>query len=398
MNFDWGDQRKAEIYRRAIYPESIKKETNEWNTIKGYIYIISKRFAAHPNDPERELMKIGFSDFNTDDKREKTKERKDLSRLQGFKTTLVSFKWWRCYLFDERQNERDRGAAYQTEQELHKLIVDRYNPPSVRITFNNVPMTGDFKKDRPSEWFWVKGGIKGIEKILKFIDEEIYTNTQFEPIFSTRFLGEPTDENANYEHIYPDKEYPNRPPKITSMVVTKGTVKERNEISRTSEAFEAKRITQRQRLVDNKEVEKLKKEKVQIQREDDKKIERDTKFWYRVFKASETKGRFFDKNMGERDGRKDDGKFPQKIVTKVEKPKRMSNSPPNMFVVHYKPDVTRKVLREMTNEDIEFHTDYLPLHEAMDLKSFKDLKKKYIAEYNHFKKKYRYGFIELEDN
>ena len=57
MQFDWGNGRKSEIYSRAIYPESIKEQTKNWNTIKGYVYLISKRFKAFPTDPERILLK-----------------------------------------------------------------------------------------------------------------------------------------------------------------------------------------------------------------------------------------------------------------------------------------------------------------------------------------------------
>ena len=66
MDFDQSASDKNLLLTDAILPESIKKETKNWNTIKGYIYIISKKFKAFPSDPDRLLMKIGFSDFFTD--------------------------------------------------------------------------------------------------------------------------------------------------------------------------------------------------------------------------------------------------------------------------------------------------------------------------------------------
>ena len=50
----------------------------------------------------------------------------------------------------------------------------------------------------------------------------------------------------------------------------------------------------------------------------------------------------------------------------------------------------------MTDEEIKFRTDYLPLHEAMDLKDLKHVKEKFIKEYNHFAKKYKYGAVDFE--
>ena len=72
--------------------------------------------------------------------------------------------------------------------------------------------------------------------------------------------------------------------------------------------------------------------------------------------------------MGERDGRKDDGGFPKKIITHVSKPKKLDKAQAGLMVVHYKPDVTKEELALMSKEDLEFHTDYLPLHEAMNSK------------------------------
>tara|TARA_A100001015_G_C14927568_1_gene687067 strand:- start:801 stop:1208 length:408 start_codon:yes stop_codon:yes gene_type:complete len=135
----------------------------------------------------------------------------------------------------------------------------------------------------------------------------------------------------------------------------------------------------------------MKKERDKIRKKEH--IERTAAFWTKVFKH-ET---FTDKNMGERDGIKDDGKYPHYKIYKVTKEKKLSGSPPGLFVVHYKPNVDRKTLQQMTDEEIKFRTDYIPLHEAMDLKDLSHIKKLYKKEYNHFKQKYRYGYIDVED-
>ncbi len=412
MDFDQSASDKNLLLTDAILPESIKKETKNWNTIKGYIYIISKKFKAFPGDPERLLMKIGFSDFFTDDargnednesteentKREETTgkrrgKRKNLTRLQGFRTTLISFKLHRLILFDERDNEMARGSAYQTEQELQKMVSNKFDPPAVRITFDGEKMKGF--RDRPTEWFWVKNGDRGLKKILEWIDKQLYYNTTFEPIFVTRFHDNPTPESTNSESIKPDKEYPDRPPKITSMVVVDGTVKERNEISRTSKAVTAKRPTQRQTQVDDDAANKLIKEKQNLIRKEEALLEKDARFWSNVFKIKKNKY-FTDSDMGERDGVKDDGKYPNYQITHVEKADKLEDSPPGLFIVHYKPNVTRAVLRQMTNDEIKFRSDYLPLHEAMDLTDLKHVKEKFKKEYDHFAKKYKYGAVDFE--
>jgi len=392
MDFDQSQSDKNLLLNDAIYPERVREKTKNFTTLKGYIYIISKRFKAFPTDPERLLMKIGFNDFYTDDKRDKKeKERKNLSRLQGFRTTLISFKLHRLLLFDSRDTELEKGSAHEVEKQLHKMVTDKFNPPAIRITFDNETMDG--VRDRPTEWFWVKNGDKGLKKMLDWIDKQLYYNTQFEPTFATRFHGNPEPNNTNAESIKPDEEYPNRPPKLTSFVVTRGTVRERNEISRTSNAVEAKRKTQRQTEQDDKKAKKLLEQRKITIREEEKKIERNAKFWKKVFVGRT----FTDKNMGVRDGVKDDGKYPNYIINDVSKPRaRLESTPQNIFLVHYEPDVTRQQLRKMTPEEIEFRTDYIALHEAMDLTSLADIKTKYKKEYDHFSKKYRYGNIDFE--
>jgi len=395
MDFDMGDGQKNELLAMAIRPDALKKETKNWNLIRGYVYIISKKFRAFPNDPERLLMKIGFSDFKTDDKADddNPKNRKDLARLAGFRTTLISFKLHRLFLFGEYQNELARGAAFDFEQQMHKIVVNKFNPPAVRITFDNEAVKG--YKDRATEWFWVKNGDRGMKKLLEFIDKEAYFSTNFEPIHATRFFDNPTDENPNLEVIKPDEEFPDRPPKINSFIVVNGTVKERSELSRIGDSVQSKRQTQRQQIINENEEKKMLKKRNQAIAEENKKLEKTAAFWSKVFKNF-NKGKFVDKNMGERDGRKDDGRYPNYKVSKVTKAKHLNNAPRGLFIVHYQPDVTRKELREMSPEDVTFHTDYLPLYEALDLKSFKDLKQKYMKEYLHLKKKYRYGFVDYD--
>ena len=73
-----------------------------------------------------------------------------LSRLQGFRTTLISFKLHRLILFDERDNELARGSAYQTEQELQKMVSNKFDPPPLCESHLMAKRWKDSATGRPS--------------------------------------------------------------------------------------------------------------------------------------------------------------------------------------------------------------------------------------------------------
>ena len=75
-----------------------KKRGNKknWKLLQGYVYCMSKKFRPFPEDPERLLIKIGHSDFEADDGRDKY-----LQRLQTHKTSLISLKVYRICLYTD---------------------------------------------------------------------------------------------------------------------------------------------------------------------------------------------------------------------------------------------------------------------------------------------------------
>ena len=167
MNFDIATGYRDLIFSKSVRPMEIKEETKNWKLLQGYVYVMSKKFRPFPEDTERLLIKIGYSDFEADDGRDKY-----LQRLQTHKTSLISFKVHRIYLYTDGGASTLKGKAYDAEQNLHRLVVDTYNPPSVRITFDQKGT--DREKPRPTEWFWVKNGKRGLEKMLKWMDEQIF--------------------------------------------------------------------------------------------------------------------------------------------------------------------------------------------------------------------------------
>ena len=59
---------KEETFARALKPNSIKTETKNWNTLEGYVYVISKRMPVADGDPPLNCVKIGMSNITTRDR------------------------------------------------------------------------------------------------------------------------------------------------------------------------------------------------------------------------------------------------------------------------------------------------------------------------------------------
>ena len=119
MNFDIATGYRDLIFSKSVRPMEIKEETKNWKLLQGYVYVMSKKFRPFPEDPERLLIKIGYSDFEADDGRDKY-----LQRSQTHKTSLISFKVHRIYLYTDGGASTLKGKAYDAEQNLHRLVVE----------------------------------------------------------------------------------------------------------------------------------------------------------------------------------------------------------------------------------------------------------------------------------
>ena len=66
MNFDIATGYRDLIFSKSVRPMEIKEETKNWKLLQGYVYVMSKKFRPFPEDTERLLIKIGYSDFEAD--------------------------------------------------------------------------------------------------------------------------------------------------------------------------------------------------------------------------------------------------------------------------------------------------------------------------------------------
>tara|TARA_B100000424_G_scaffold203511_1_gene160601 strand:+ start:715 stop:1887 length:1173 start_codon:yes stop_codon:yes gene_type:complete len=381
MDFDISTGYKELNLRKSVHPEVLKEETGDYRLIRGYVYIMSKKFKAFPEDPERLLLKIGFSDFATDDGKDKF-----LARLNSHKTSLISFKLWRLYLFDEGESATKKGRAYDAEQLLQQMITDTYNPPQVRITFDQRGM--NVEKPRPTEWFWIKGNERNLNKVLDWMDTVVFTKIPYLAIHGTKFFG---NGARDFTMINPKVKYKdiisNR---YTRMEVdpSKGTVQERKELTRISKSDYAKVPDQKElqldRIAKDREREKQKK----LIKAEGRRLARTVAYWNAPVSKGGLRGmKFYDKDMGDDGyGRKDDGKFPNKKVTEVRTWKR------GQYLVYYTIDATDRQLLKISGEDLDFYGGSIPLHEFMDIKDKKiaKYKKDHDEAYQYFKQKFNY--------
>ena len=116
-------------------------------------------------------------------------------------------------------------------------------------------------------------------------------------------------------------------------------------------------------------------------KEENRRLERTQADWNKVFKNQ----RFRHNSMGVDElGRKDDGKYPDKKVTKVTPWKR------GAYLVHYTLDMAPRQLMGVPKEDLIFYTGEIPIHEAFELEAFKHLKQEYKANYEYFRDKFNF--------
>ena len=153
-------------FEEAVKPVKTKIKALQ-NGGGGYVYIIHKKFPPGDNDKVLNLFKVGYTDIEKDGQ---------LSRLNGFRTTLISFKVHRIYLFSK--NQTGRGAAHDAEQQLHKALDRDFNAKSVRM------MHSDDRK--ATEWWKVEP--KDVKAFLDFCDYVMQEEVNVPPAYATKFL------------------------------------------------------------------------------------------------------------------------------------------------------------------------------------------------------------------
>ena len=351
MDFNVGGKDSRELtFSRALKPNEIKTETKNFSTIEGYVYIISKVMPPHEDDPPLNCVKVGYSSVTTKEKFDKS-----YTRLLSFRTSLISFKVHRIYLFtasefDQGKKEPSGLNANNAELLLHRLIDAKFKPTQVRLQFTNGVKT---------EWWNVKE--KQMEKFLEFCDKKIQLDTRIPPIYGTRFTRNKS---------YPIK-FPNRTMGVGIYVDEKGVPKAKQNYRKTNNKFAKNERVRRTTLAVMKAI----KAEKQIKGAERRELEKTVKFWEGVFLAK----KFTDKKMHPEDKGLWGGR---KIVDSVWRQKG------EQIYIGYAPDI-RKAAKtggdSSKQEQIDNASGYLTVNEA--LAQFPALKRKYKASYDHFVKK-----------
>jgi len=173
MNFDLS---KNYTFARALKPPEIMTKTKNWSTVHGYVYVISKTMPTVDGGPSLNCVKVGFSNVKTKDMYDK-----GYSRLLSFRTSLITFKVHRIYLFEA--SDFDAGSkeafglnAFKAEQAMHYYIDREFKPSQVHLTFSN---------GKNTEWWNIFP--KQMNKFLAFCDLTVQQNSPIPPVYGTDF-------------------------------------------------------------------------------------------------------------------------------------------------------------------------------------------------------------------
>ena len=152
-------------FNNALFPPSKRDESDDFKDFQSYIYVISKRFPPYNDhdkpsmNKELNLVKIGFTSL----KGRYSKRDNVHGRLLGFRTSLISFKVHRFYIYKKNKLNEGIISAFQAELNLHEIVTNLFKPKAYRMKF---------KTETESEWF--SEGFRG--ERLKIIAESLPKN------------------------------------------------------------------------------------------------------------------------------------------------------------------------------------------------------------------------------
>ena len=319
---EFNTNKKADVLNEAVKPRQIKAQTNNWTSLEGYVYVISKKMPIRQDGKMINCVKIGMSNLNTREGLDKS-----YTRLFNFRTTLVSFNLHRIYLFtgndfDANDNEPMGKSALNAEQLLHTIVDNKFKPKQLRITFPS---------GFPSEWWDVKE--KYMDKFLKFIDTRIMLDTEQPPVWGSGF-----DKSGK---IFPIK-FPVRP--MYTGVQDKGGQLVRRQSSRQTNNPYSRNLRVRQT---RQYLDMTKKQFKEINAQKRKEMLKSEEFWEALFVGK----KFVDPQMDP----EDDGRYPNKIITgvidgrKVYKNDRQRYK--KQFFVQFEPDLTPSQQETITQKE-----------------------------------------------
>jgi hypothetical protein len=254
----------------------------------------------------------------------------------GFRTSLISFKVHRFYMY-EANIDNNYIQAHKSETMLHKLSVDTFAPKTYRVKFTT---------NNDSEWFAIEK--KDMTKFLNFLDDLVYNRIKPEVLTGTAFT------KNTYKEIKIKKD-----PRLSG--------------------FNGKNVKDNPRIITNEQSQRLARSIKQVQtisaqfdrdakkrKENDvnkSKLAKDEKYWKDIFMGKT----FYDKKMYYGDK----GKFPHKKITGVFYHRQV--------LIEY--EAIDEKLKTQSQKDKE--GGYITVNEMLD--NFKDLKKKNKESYEYYK-------------
>lgn len=339
---------KEQTFARALKPNEIQTETKNWATVAGYVYIISKRMPVADGEPPLNCVKVGFSNITTREKFEK-----GYARLLGFRTSLISFKVHRIYLFG--QSDFDAGKkeefglkAYEAEQTLHKLIDMKFKPTQVHINFSN---------GEQSEWWNIKE--KQMAKFLDFCDKRIQLDTPAPPLYGTEFL-----KTSAKKINFPARML------VTGISVDESGVPQKKRQYRETTNQYARNLRNRRTV---SAIIQQKKDEREMNAKRKRDLEKTVPFWEKELIGK----KFTDRKLHPDDKGLWQGK---KIISSIFKDKQI--------LVEYDPDIRGSTLKKAKEDDVSNASGILTINET--LLYFPKLKKKYLDTYEYYAKKNKF--------
>ena len=343
-------------FEEAVKPVKTKIKSLQ-NGGGGYVYIIHKRFPPRDNSKVFNLFKVGYTDIEKDGQ---------LSRLNSFRTTLISFKVHRIYLFSK--NQTGRGAAHDAEQQLHKALDRDFNAKSVRMMHSDDKMA--------TEWWKVEP--KDVKAFLDFCDYVMREEVNVPPAYATKFLRtdakvlkfeKPPDNRVRYVNGKAVELSASESRKTNSPHVRGKKKREREVAERAERAYKVSR--EQKDIEKHPELETTKKS---------------VAFWKDVLVGE----KFQDKQMYDDDPAYFDGK---KIITDVVYKRGSSKDEKGKTVYSfYQPFVVYEpvTITKRHTYQIDDASGFMNIPEVLNL-YFPELKKKYKKGYDMWRKKNQYN-------
>jgi hypothetical protein len=342
------EPRHKQHWSQATEPQSLK---DQWGVLESYIYVISKEFKPFDDEESLHLVKLGMSKFESFDN-----SYKGLSRLAGLKTSLISFKVHRLYLYDSFDTNTKSTRAFKAEQQLHSAIEEHFKPDKVRVKFRGHASIKDL--DPKTEWFVIAK--KQMPEFLKWLDDQVFYEISPVAVYGTAFTARASNP------IEIDKEK-SAAAEMELDVVAKRTRAKRGVLTQLQSKYaKSERQT-------NAEVAAAERRKNEL--EQHAKLRATLRKTPEFFQRELVKQRFTDPDL-------DGEKWQDKIITDVDYFETPEGKKYRNMRVLYEPAPRKRGEKELKQKDLDKYGGVLTIPEALHY--FPKLKKKYEEIYDWY--------------